>query len=399
VKEQVKRYASRRLVVGLFIVLLAVIIFLWWWSWGSRHGGYFKGVKAEQISLRQSNGNIQWQFLDGDWQNLVSIAELRGDKGEKGDAGKDGKNGTDGKSGSVGAAGPQGLQGLKGDTGPIGPIGPVGPAGQKGEKGQKGDTGPAGPAGPIGPIGPTGPIGPQGQKGEKGPKGDAGAVGPQGAPGAQGEKGPKGDAGANAVLNVTNSSQACSPSLSVTGSGTSNVGLTFSGALLPSGGQNGQILMKRSDTDCDFTWGNIPQDTIFSASVGTGAAGSATVAIAPIDTYYAIPLTTVVTNRGGGNWTNNTTYTIPSAGVYMIRSSVRLVDSSPAREFYQVVNDSAQDIPEGAWHNSGTGRRFTMQYSRLSRFTAGTQLRLYVYSESKVGNISAASLSIVKISN
>ena len=501
-KEQVKRYASRRLVVGLFIVLLAVIIFLWWWSWGSRHGGYFKGVKAEQISLRQSNGNIQWQFLDGDWQNLVSIAELRGDKGEKGDAGKDGKNGTDGKSGSVGAAGakgspgqpgakgdpgsrgatgaqgpqgatgakgdagakgdkgekgdaggpqgPQGPQGAKGDAGqdgreielqktslyvqwryagdvtwrnlvalsdlkgekgdkgdtgpagPIGPIGPVGPAGQKGEKGQKGDTGPAGPAGPIGPIGPTGPIGPQGQKGEKGekgPKGDAGAVGPQGAPGAQGEKGPKGDAGANAVLNVTNSSQACSPSLSVTGSGTSNVGLTFSGALLPSGGQNGQILMKRSDTDCDFTWGNIPQDTIFSASVGTGAAGSATVAIAPIDTYYAIPLTTVVTNRGGGNWTNNTTYTIPSAGVYMIRSSVRLVDSSPAREFYQVVNDSAQDIPEGAWHNSGTGRRFTMQYSRLSRFTAGTQLRLYVYSESKVGNISAASLSIVKISN
>jgi len=475
VKEQVKRYASRRLVVGLFIVLLAVIIFLWWWSWGNRHGGYFKGVKAEQISLRQSNGNIQWQFLDGNWQNLISIAELRGDKGEKGDAGKDGKNGTDGKSGSVGAAGakgspgqpgkkgdpgsrgatgaqgpqgamgakgdagakgdkgekggpigpigptgpigpqgqkgekgpkgdagavgpqgapgaqgekgpkgdagpagPQGLQGLKGDTGPIGPIGPVGPAGQKGEKGQKGDTGPAGPAGPIGPIGPTGPIGPQGQKGEKGPKGDAGA---------------------NAVLNVTNSSQACSPSLSVTGSGTSNVGLTFSGALLPSGGQNGQILMKRSDTDCDFTWGNIPQDTIFSASVGTGAAGSATVAIAPIDTYYAIPLTTVVTNRGGGNWTNNTTYTIPSAGVYMIRSSVRLVDSSPAREFYQVVNDSAQDIPEGAWHNSGTGRRFTMQYSRLSRFTAGTQLRLYVYSESKVGNISAASLSIVKISN
>jgi len=454
VKEQVKRYASRRLVVGLFIVLLAVIIFLWWWSWGSRHGGYFKGVKAEQISLRQSNGNIQWQFLDGDWQNLVSIAELRGDKGEKGDAGKDGKNGTDGKSGSVGAAGakgspgqpgakgdpgsrgatgaqgpqgatgakgdagakgdkgekgdaggpqgPQGPQGAKGDAGPAGPIGPIGPAGQKGEKGQKGDTGPAGPAGPIGPIGPTGPIGPQGQKGEKGekgPKGDAGAVGPQGAPGAQGEKGPKGDAGANAVLNVTNSSQACSPSLSVTGSGTSNVGLTFSGALLPSGGQNGQILMKRSDTDCDFTWGNIPQDTIFSASVGTGAAGSATVAIAPIDTYYAIPLTTVVTNRGGGNWTNNTTYTIPSAGVYMIRSSVRLVDSSPAREFYQVVNDSAQDIPEGAWHNSGTGRRFTMQYSRLSRFTAGTQLRLYVYSESKVGNISAASLSIVKISN
>ena len=450
-KEQVKRYASRRLVVGLFIVLLAVIIFLWWWSWGSRHGGYFKGVKAEQISLRQSNGNIQWQFLDGDWQNLVSIAELRGDKGEKGDAGKDGKNGMDGKSGSVGAAGakgspgqpgakgdpgsrgatgaqgPQGATGAKGDAGAKGdkgekgdaggPQGPQGPQGAKGDagqdgreielqktslyvqwryagdatwrnlialsdlKGDKGDKGDTGPAGPIGPIGPTGPIGPQGQKGEKG------------------EKGPKGDAGANAVLNVTNSSQACSPSLSVTGSGTSSVGLTFSGALLPSGGQNGQILMKRSDTDCDFTWGNIPQDTIFSASVGTGAAGSATVAIAPIDTYYAIPLTTVVTNRGGGNWTNNTTYTIPSAGVYMIRSSVRLVDSSPAREFYQVVNDSAQDIPEGAWHNSGTGRRFTMQYSRLSRFTAGTQLRLYVYSESKVGNISAASLSIVKISN
>ena len=441
-KEQVKRYASRRLVVGLFIVLLAVIIFLWWWSWGSRHGGYFKGVKAEQISLRQSNGNIQWQFLDGDWQNLVSIAELRGDKGEKGDAGKDGKNGTDGKSGSVGAAGAKGSPGrpgAKGDPGSRGATGAQGPqgatgakgdAGAKGDKGEKGDAG--GPQGPQGAKGDAGQDGREielqktslyvqwryagdatwrnlialsdlkgdkGDKGDTGPIGPIGPVGPAGQKGEKGEKGPKGDAGANAVLNVTNSSQACSPSLSVTGSGTSSVGLTFSGALLPSGGQNGQILMKRSDTDCDFTWGNIPQDTIFSASVGTGAAGSATVAIAPIDTYYAIPLTTVVTNRGGGNWTNNTTYTIPSAGVYMIRSSVRLVDSSPAREFYQVVNDSAQDIPEGAWHNSGTGRRFTMQYSRLSRFTAGTQLRLYAYSESKVGNISAASLSIVKISN
>lgn len=97
---------------------------------------------AGSIDLRTADGYIQYSNDGGaTWENLIALADLKGEKGEKGD---------------TGATGPQGEPGERGPQGETGPQGP------------QGDTGPAGPAGPTGPAGPQGPTG---------------ATGPQGAPG------------------------------------------------------------------------------------------------------------------------------------------------------------------------------------------------------------------------
>lgn len=77
--------------------------------------------------------------------------------------------------------------------------------GAKGETGAKGD---AGPQGPKGDTGETGPAGPKGDTGEQGPKGETGATGAKGEPGEG----------------------------------------------VPSGGAEGQVLIKTSGTDFDAEW-------------------------------------------------------------------------------------------------------------------------------------------------
>ena len=79
---------------------------------------------AGSMSLRVSGDYIQYSTDGGiTWQNLIAVADLKGDKGDPG---------------------PQGEQGPKGDTGETGPQGP------------KGDTGPQGPSGPAGADGKDG---------------------------------------------------------------------------------------------------------------------------------------------------------------------------------------------------------------------------------------------------
>lgn len=115
---------------------------------------------AGSIDLRTADGYIQYSNDGGaTWENLIALADLKGEKGEKGE---------------------------KGDTGA------TGPQGKPGERGPQGETGPQGPqgnTGPEGPAGPTGPVGPEGQKGATGPAGPDGAPGKDGADGAPGQDG------------------------------------------------------------------------------------------------------------------------------------------------------------------------------------------------------------------
>lgn len=91
------------------------------------------GGGAGSMDLRVADGYIQYSTDGGStWQNLIAVAELKGDKGDKGD------------TGAKGDPGAQGAQGEKGDKGDTGATGPQGPAGTQGE------TGPAGPAGTPG---------------------------------------------------------------------------------------------------------------------------------------------------------------------------------------------------------------------------------------------------------
>ena len=482
--EHRKKFASRSLVFVLFGILLIIIILLWWWwPWSYSYNSGFKGVRPDQVSLRQHDGKIQWQFMNGAWHDIASVEDLRGAKGEQGARGeagasgergadgangrdgvdgargrdgargaagkngangangangKDDTNGANGKDGASAAKGEKGEPGAKGDKGEPGKDGKDGKNGEKGDKGDAGPKGEQGAPGTPGPQGQPGPQGPQGQTGPagadgrtielqkgtlyiqwrytgetawqnliaytdlKGEKGDAGQPGPQGQQGIQGQQGatgPKGQDGTNATINVTNSTQPCSPNMTVTGNGTSQLGLTFAGSTVPAGGTVGQILSKKSAANCDMEWKSLPQMTIFTATLGNGNGGVTAATIAK-DTFAPVPLKTVVTNNGGGSWdAGSKSYIAPSDGVYLIQSRIRLNDTSSPRGVYQAVNDTARDTPEGVWSNNQQGYRFTMPYTRLMRVTAGTPLKLVVYSAGQDANITDASLSIVKISD
>ena len=109
---------------------------------------------AGSIDLRTADGYIQYSNDGGaTWENLIALAELKGEKGEKGD---------------TGATGPQGKPGARGPQGETGPQGP------------QGDTGPAGPEGPKGATGPAGPDGAPGKDGSPGKDGANGAPGQDG---------------------------------------------------------------------------------------------------------------------------------------------------------------------------------------------------------------------------
>lgn len=185
---------------------------------------------AGSINLRTADGYIQYSNDGGaTWENLIALADLKGEKGEKGDTGATGPQGKPGERGPQGETGPQGPQGNTGPQGPTGPAGPEGPKGATGPAGPDGapgkdgspgkdgapgkagtngkdgapgadgttftpsvsaagdlswtnDGGKANPA-PVNLKGPQGETGPTGPQGETGPQGPTGATGPQGAPG------------------------------------------------------------------------------------------------------------------------------------------------------------------------------------------------------------------------
>ena len=190
---------------------------------------------------------------------------------------------------------------------------------------------------------------------------------------------------------------ACAPTASITGTAptqTLNLGLPG----LPNGGKAGQVLTKNSANDCDASWKDLAQETIFTARLDNGV-----LTALPQNQFVAIPLKRVVTNNGGGSWNVATSqYTIPSDGVYLITSTIRLSDSAQPRNLFQAVNTTLTDIPEGTWATNavaGGSFRFTMPYTRVARFTAGTKLSLYTYSDGQPANITDASLTIMKFSN
>ena len=82
---------------------------------------------AGSIDLRTADGYIQYSNDGGEtWENLIALADLKGEKGD---------TGAPGPQGETGPAGPQG------ETGPAGPQGKTGPAGQDGAPGKDGSPG------------------------------------------------------------------------------------------------------------------------------------------------------------------------------------------------------------------------------------------------------------------
>lgn len=133
------------------------------------------GGGSGSMDLRVEDGYIQYSADGGGtWQNLIAVAELKGDKGEPG---------AQGAKGDTGAAGADGITPTIGANGDwyLGATDTGKPS--RGATGAKGDTGATGPAGPVGPQGPAGTPGKDGAKGDPGDKGDKGDPGAKGDPG------------------------------------------------------------------------------------------------------------------------------------------------------------------------------------------------------------------------
>lgn len=145
------------------------------------------------------------------------------------------------------------------------------------------------------------------------------------------------------------------------------------------------------------SWASKTGVALFIASLGSGAGGQINATIAS-NGFRTIPLPSVTKNVGGGVWdATNYTYSVPTTGTYLIKSSVRLTDGSAARNVFQAVGTSNADIPDGIWQTN-SGSRWTMLYTRIAYFTKNDLLRLYIYSDGANANISDASLNIVLLS-
>ena len=226
--ERDKKYASRNSlrITNLAVIILLIIVLLFWWRGNSNGDVKLKGVNPNQISIRQDNGQIQYQFLDGEWQNIISISELKGEKGEAGANGRDGANGKNGENGAPGKDGLNGQNGIDGKNGANGKDGKDGVNGVNGRDGAQGAKGDKGDRGEQGLKGDTGAQGAKGDKGDRGTdgreielrkdslyiqwryKGDSSwnnliaysdLKGLKGDTGAQGAKGDKGDRGEQGV--------------------------------------------------------------------------------------------------------------------------------------------------------------------------------------------------------
>ena len=246
-RENTRKPASKAFVLSLFVITIILIILLFFIKISPRGV-----IDPNAVSIRQDSGEIQYKYANGNWQKIVSLEDLKNkDNGTNKEDGKKESSKSDSREIEIQKnslyiqwryAGESEWKNI------------IAYSDLKGKDGRDGRDGVDGQNGRNGRDGKDGLNGQNGRDGQKGDKGDTGAAGPAGATGATGTTGATGAAGQNATISVTNSTQPCSTGLTVTGNGTSNLGLQFTGRNFPSGGKIGQILAKKSDNDCDVEW-------------------------------------------------------------------------------------------------------------------------------------------------
>ena len=90
--------------------------------------------KSEKIQMQVTDGYIQY-YNGQEWENLISVEDLRGPQGIPGKDGQDGQDGQDGRDGQNGTDGQDGLPGVNGENGADGKDGTDGKDGKDGKDG------------------------------------------------------------------------------------------------------------------------------------------------------------------------------------------------------------------------------------------------------------------------
>ena len=213
-RENTRKPASKAFVLSLFVITIILIILLFFIKISP-----YGVIDPNAVSIRQDSGEIQYKYANGNWQKIVSLEDLKNkDNGTNKEDNKKESSKSDSRQIEIQKnslyiqwryAGESEWKNI------------IAYSDLKGRDGRDGING---------------------QNGKDGKDGRNGANGATGA------------ASQNATISVTNSTQPCSTGLTVTGNGTNNLGLKFTGSNLPSGGKIDQILAKKSDNDCDVEW-------------------------------------------------------------------------------------------------------------------------------------------------
>ena len=213
-RENTRKPASKAFVLSFFVITIILIILLFFIKISPRGV-----IDPNAVSIRQDSGEIQYKYADGNWQKIVSLEDLKNkDNSTNKEDNKKESSKTDSREIEIQK---NSLYIQWRYTGESEWKNIIAYSDLKGKDGRDGING---------------------QNGKDGKDGRNGANGATGA------------ASQNATISVTNSTQPCSTGLTVTGNGTNNLGLKFTGSNLPSGGKIDQILAKKSDNDCDVEW-------------------------------------------------------------------------------------------------------------------------------------------------
>ena len=213
-RENTRKPASKAFVLSFFVITIILIILLFFIKISPRGV-----IDPNAVSIRQDSGEIQYKYADGNWQKIVSLEDLKNkDNSTDKEDNKKESSKTDSREIEIQK---NSLYIQWRYTGESEWKNIIAYSDLKGKDGRDGING---------------------QNGKDGKDGRNGANGATGA------------ASQNATISVTNSTQPCSTGLTVTGNGTNNLGLKFTGSNLPSGGKIDQILAKKSDNDCDVEW-------------------------------------------------------------------------------------------------------------------------------------------------
>ena len=216
-RENTRKPASKAFVLSFFVITIILIILLFFIKISPRGV-----IDPNAVSIRQDSGEIQYKYADGNWQKIVSLEDLKNkDNSTNKEDNKKESSKTDSREIEIQK---NSLYIQWRYTGESEWKNIIAYSDLKGKDGRDGING---------------------QNGKDGKDGKDGRNGANGATGA---------ASQNATISVTNSTQPCSTGLTVTGNGTNNLGLKFTGSNLPSGGKIDQILAKKSDNDCDVEW-------------------------------------------------------------------------------------------------------------------------------------------------
>lgn len=172
----------------------------------------------------------------------------------------------------------------------------------------------------------------------------------------------------------------------------SSSGDTLDSATVPHDVQHGQL--NRAVNAIESTLGVNPQGGYATVAARLAAVGGVQLVVARAGVSTNLASTSWVTypldgtpsvNLGGGSYNTSTfIYTVPENGLYLCLGSIRIADASTARSVGIGIGTANADGPHVLWGNMGLGGasgRDGRQYTRLTRFNANDQVRLFIYSD------------------